>query len=90
MFFRKKLKEVIRKAAPPPELNNLGKAVMLAKKMHEEYSSKEWFRATKLTKVADNFAVLVLVEPEYAYDAEVLIPEKFIEDGVQVTFSHQD
>ena len=90
MFFRKKTKELVRKLAPRVEVNNLSKAVLVAKKMHEEYSSNEWFRATKLTKVENDFAVLVLVESQYQYDVGCVIPEKFTEDGVQVTFSHQD
>jgi hypothetical protein len=90
MFFRKKTKKIIEKLSPPIEVGNLSKAIIIAKKMHGEYSSNDWFRATKLHKISNDFGVLVLVKPEFVYDLGVIIPETFTEDGVQVTFSHQD
>lgn len=83
MFFRKSPEPQVKVPPVVRTVNNLGKAIVVAKKMHEQHGHKPWFRSTNLCKVQDDFEVTVLLNAGYQEEAKNLV-----ENGVSVTFSY--
>lgn len=77
----------LRKLVTKPPPNTFSKAVTIARKMHEEYGDQHWFKSTRLYTVKNQIAVKVLFDSGFSNDVQHLTEEKFLEDGVLVTFS---
>lgn len=87
MFNRKTPPPLPRKPIARVAENSLSKALVVAKKAHEEYGEFAWFRATKLYKVGSDFAVGILMDPKYSSEVPHLLTQKYKEDGILITFS---